>query len=126
MANRITIPKAHLITALCLPLAIFLGYMLAEPMESGSIAVVTLVLIVLAVPLMMKWHHPVLVLCWNAAVYPAILPGRPQIWILATAVAFFFALLNRSVNSSHRFVSVPVLTRPLLFFGLVVLATARR
>src|SRR2546425_636943 len=37
MANTINIPRTHLIMGLCLPLAVLLGYFLAEPMESGGI-----------------------------------------------------------------------------------------
>ena len=53
MANAINIPKSHLILGLSLPLAVLLGYFVAEPMELGSLAVVVLVLVVLAIPLLL-------------------------------------------------------------------------
>ena len=65
---------------LSLPLAVLLGYFVAEPMELGSMAVVVFVLVVLAIPLMMKWYYPLLVLAWNAAFSPVFLPGRPALW----------------------------------------------
>src|SRR5438105_2313674 len=105
MANRsITIPKAHLIMALCLPLVVLLGYMLAEPMDGGTFAVVAFVLVVLSVPLLMKWHHPLLVFCWNCLVAPAFLPGQPQAWMLMAPVALMFAVLNRAVDPDHRLI----------------------
>ena len=77
MANTtFQVPKAHIAMAICLPLAVLLGYVLAEPLESGSIAVVVFVLVLLAVPVMLKWHHPILIFCWNAAIYPIFLPSR--------------------------------------------------
>ena len=77
MANRsITIPKAHLIMALCLPLAVLLGYMLAEPMDGGTFGVVTFVFVVLVVPLLMKWYHPLLIISWNCFTNLAFLPGQ--------------------------------------------------
>lgn len=125
MANTtIKIPRAHLIMALCLPLAVLLGYFLAEPLESGSVAVIVLVMFVLAVPLLMKWHHPILVLSWNACIYPVTLPGQPQIWILAAAASLLFAALNRSVNPENRFLYVPSISNSLLFLTAVVLLTA--
>jgi len=125
MANTtIKIPRAHLIMALCLPLAVLLGYFLAEPMESGSMAVIVLVIFVLAVPLLMKWHHPILVLSWNACITPVMLPGQPQIWIPVAAASLLFALLNRAVNPESRFIYVPSLVNPLLFLTAVVLVTA--
>ncbi len=79
MANTINIPKTHLIMGLSLPLAVLLGYFVAEPMELGSMAVVVFVLVMLAIPLMMKWYYPLLVSGWNAAICPAFLPGRPAL-----------------------------------------------
>lgn len=125
MANTtIKIPRAHLIMALCLPLAVLLGYFLAEPLESGSMAVIVLVMFVLAVPLMMKWYHPILVLSWNAYITPVFLPGQAQIWIPVAAASLLFALLNRAVNPEARFVYVPPLANSLLFIAAVVLITA--
>jgi O-antigen ligase len=124
MANTINIPKAHLIMALCLPLAVLLGYFVANPLESGSLAVVILVLFVLAVPLLMKWHHPLVLLCWNSGISFYFLPGQPSLWLLIAFASLLFAVLNRSVSEGHRFVYVPSVTISLLFLLAVVLATA--
>src|SRR5712664_197600 len=125
MANTtIKIPRAHLIMALCLPMAVLLGYFLAEPMESGSMAVIVMVMFVLAVPLMMKWHHPILVLSWNACIAPVFLPGQAQIWLPVAAASLLFALLNRAVNAEARFIYVPSIANSLLFLAAVVLITA--
>jgi hypothetical protein len=125
MANTtIKIPRAHLIMALCLPMAVLLGYFLAEPLESGSMAIIVLVMFVLAVPLMMKWYHPILVLSWNAFITPAFLPGQALIWLPVAAASMLFALLNRAVNAEARFMYVPSLANSLLFLTAVVLLTA--
>jgi len=125
MANTtIKIPRAHLIMALCLPMAVLLGYFLAAPMESGSMAVIVLVMFVLAVPLMMKWHHPILVLSWNTIIAPVFLPGQALIWVPVAAACLVFALLNRAVNPELRFIYVPSVANSLLFFTAVVLITA--
>ena len=124
MANTIPISRSQLIFAICLPLAVLIGYVLAEPMESPSVAVIFLVVAVLSVPLLMKWHHPMLVICWNLMLDPAFLPGRPQLWMVMSAVSLFFTLLNRAVANNHQFNFSPSLTRALLFFTLVVVVTA--
>jgi hypothetical protein len=125
MANRsITIPKAHLIMALCLPLAVLLGYVLAEPMDGGTFAVITFVLVILAVPLLMNWYHPLLVLAWNLSVAPAFLPGQPSAWMIMAPVALMFAVMNRAVNPDQRFISVPSIVMPLVFFFGVLVLTA--
>jgi hypothetical protein len=124
MANTINIPRSHLILALCLPLAVLVGYFLAEPLDSGSMAVVLLVISVLTVPVLIKWHHPMLVLSWNAIIAPTFLPGQPFVWMLMAGTSLLFALLNRSVNSSNQFIYVSSLVKPILFLGGVVVATA--
>src|SRR5439155_8065833 len=124
MANTINIPRSHLVMGLCLPLAVLIGYFLAEPMDSASLGVVVFVLVILAVPLMMKWHHPLLILSWNAFVNPFFLPGAPGLWMIMAFSSLLFGLLSRSVNPEHRFVYIPSLTRPLLFLLAVVVITS--
>src|SRR5437764_605691 len=87
MASSINVPRSHLIMGLCLPLAVLLGYFVAQPLDSISIAVVFMVLAVLCVPLFMKWHHPLLVLCWNTTANPLFLPGRPALWMVVASTA---------------------------------------
>ena len=124
MASGINIPKTHLIMGLCLPLAVLLGYFLAEPLDSASLAVVVFVLVILAVPLLMKWHHPLLVISWNATIAPAFLPGHPYLWMLMAMGSLLFAVLNRSVKPDQPFIYVPSLTKSLLFLAAVVVVTA--
>src|SRR5438034_1347895 len=125
MANTtINIPRPHLIMGLCLPLAVLIGYFLAEPMESGSIAVIILVMAVLSVPLLMKWYHPLLLLTWNAVITPFFIPGRPVLWMIMGLIGLFFAVLNRAVSANRPFVNIPSITKSLLFLAAVVAGTA--
>jgi len=123
MANTINIPKTHLIMGLSLPLAVLLGYFLAEPMDLGNLAVVVFVLVVLAIPIMMRWYYPALVLCWNAAITPVFLPGRPGLWAIVAIIGLLIAVFNRAVSASARFVIEPSITKPLLVLTGVVVAT---
>jgi hypothetical protein len=123
MANTINIPKTHLIMGLSLPLAVLIGYFLAEPMELGSMAVVFTVLGILCIPLLMKWYYPVLVFCWNATLVPVVLPGRPSLWSVMAFIGLLIATLTRAVNPKARFISVPSLTRPLLLLAAVAVGT---
>ena len=123
MANAINIPKTHLIMGLSLPLAVLLGYFVAEPMELGSMAVVVFVLVVLSIPLLMKWYYPLLVLGWNAAICPSFLPGQPSFWAIMAFIGLLFAVLSRAVSPNARFVIEPSITKPLLVLTAVVVAT---
>ena len=124
MANTLAVSRSQLIYGLCLPLAVLVGYFLADPMESGSLAVVLLVIAVLSVPILMRWHHPLLILSWNAALNPFFLPGRPYLWMFLAVISLFFSLVDRSVDADRRFVLVPSLAISLLFLLAVVILTA--
>ena len=120
----IQIPKAHLIMALCLPLAILLGYLLAQPLETQTIAVIVMIMAVLSVPLLMTWYHPLLILSWNAVIFPFFVPGQPAAWMLMAALGIIFAVLNRAVNKNLRFILVPSINTAIIFLLGVVFFTA--
>lgn len=110
--------------ALILPLAVILGYFIVDPLEPRSLTVLGLVLAALALPLMMKWYHPLLICLWNAAMAPSFVPGSPQLWMLVALIGLLISVLNRSVNASHQFISVPGITGSLIFLTVVILVTA--
>jgi hypothetical protein len=124
MANTFAVSRAQLIYAVCLPLAVLLGYILADPMDLQGLAVVVLVFSVLAVPLLMRWYHPLLICTWNASISPVFVPGRPDLWMLIAMAGLLLAILNRATNPEFRFISVSAIDRPLLCIGAVVLMTA--
>jgi hypothetical protein len=110
--------------ALCLPLAVILGYFLAEPLDSGSLAVVVFVMTIMAVPMMMKWHHALLAFSWNSVISPIFVPGRPTLWMIMGGCGLLFALLNRAVSPEHKFTHVASINRSIFFLLGVVLVTA--
>ncbi|MDB6123736.1 MAG: O-Antigen ligase [Pedosphaera sp.] len=124
MANTFAVSRSHLIYGVCLPLAVLVGYLLASPLESSSIAVVVLVLSVLSIPILMRWHHPLLIISWNAVISPAFLPGNPYLWSIMAGLSLFFSLLNRSLGHNLNFFRASSVSKSLIFFGIVVLATA--
>jgi len=64
MSNALAIIRSLIIYSLCLPLAIFVGYLLAMPMDSSSVASWRGVGAAV-VPVILRWHHPFLVASWN-------------------------------------------------------------
>ena len=65
MASTFAVTRNHLIFGLCLPLAVLMGYLLAEPLESTSLTVLLMIGAVLLVPVLMRWYHPLLILSCN-------------------------------------------------------------
>lgn len=109
---------------LSLPLAVLVGYFLAEPLELGNTAVVLAVVGVLCVPLLMRWYHPLLIFLWNSAINPIVLPGRAGLWMVMTCIGLLFAVLNRAVNPKARFINISPVTYSLLALAAVVVLTA--
>src|SRR5215469_3915843 len=103
MANSFAITRAHIIWGVCLPVAVVIGYLLAEPLDSGSLAVVVLVLSILSIPLLIRWYHPLLVMSINSVILPYFLPGRPNLWLVMTMISLFFLALNRAVGQKVQF-----------------------
>jgi hypothetical protein len=125
MTNAPALFRSLLVYGLCLPLAVFLGYLLATPMDSASIVAVELLFFVLAIPLLLRWHHPWLIATWNSSLLLFFLPGKPQVWIGLAGVSFAISLLQYTLNRKMRFLHAPTVMWPLLLLTAVVLVTAR-
>lgn len=124
MASTFTVSRAQVVYSLCLPLAVLVGYFLADPMQSGSMAVVVLVVAALAFPLIMKWYHALLIFSCNAVFVFSFLPGAPPIWVVAAMLGLFFVVLNRCVDSRRRLLVGGPVAWSLLALALVVVLTA--
>ena len=116
--------RSYLILGVCVTLAVVLGYFLASPLESDSLGVILMVLAVLVTPLLLRWHHPLLVFSWNAPIFLSFLPGNMAAGTVMVFVSLFFTLLDRAMGRSAEYPRAPQLTRSLAFFAVVVVVTA--
>jgi hypothetical protein len=112
------------IYAVCIPLALVLGYLLANPIDLAAVTLIGIVLAVIAAPLMLRYHYPVMVFVWNTSMVAFFIKGRPSMWMFMIVVSFFFSFTHRILDKKVQFISVPELTRPLLALVAVVLVTA--
>ncbi len=118
------IPKNVIVFGVAVPVALLLGYLVAQPLSMRSLVLVTGLLGILALPLLMQWHHSLLLVLWNATITPYFLPGQPEAWMLAVLVSLPFTLLARALDRNRRLVMHPSLAIPLLALVVVVLCTA--
>jgi hypothetical protein len=128
MNDSAAILRALIFYAVCWLLAIVVGYtvvsLVNSPDYSGVSALGVLVLI-LSAPILLRWHHPLLVLSWNLPLTVFFLPGKPAVYLPMMAVSLGISLLQRAMNKNMRFIPAPQITWPLLCLALVVLVTAR-
>jgi hypothetical protein len=116
--------RALAIYAICIPLALLLGYMLANPLEMGTVTLVGGLALLLSTPLLLRFHFELMLLLWNMAAMFNFLPGRPDAWFLGILLSFAISFTHRILDKRIQFLSVPSVSRPLLFLTAVVISTA--
>ena len=125
MNSSPALPQRLLILAIVLPIAALIGYLLADPAEIEAFAIVGLVVSVLVLPWVLKWHHPMLVLSWNASIIIMVLPGQPYLWMLLAVISLALTALNRFLDPNFKPILVPSVTWTLVILAIVVLITAQ-
>src|SRR6516162_8571651 len=115
MTDRPKLFQALVTYALVAPVAVMLGYLLAEPNDFFTFISVSLIFVLLGMPLLLRWHLPLLFLLWNTTVVVFFLPGHPPMWILAAFGSLGFSLVRRTILRDMRFIYVPSLLMPVLF-----------
>jgi hypothetical protein len=125
MTNAPALFRSLLVYGICLPLAVVLGYLVATPLDLTSLGMEVIVLSVLAIPLLLRWHHIWLIAAWNSTAMLFLIPGKPQVWMLLAAISLLISILQYAVNRNMRFLSAPTVAWPLLVLTLVILITAR-
>jgi hypothetical protein len=81
-----------MVYAIAIPVALVLGYALSTGLDpsgdQSSLLVVILAVLFLALPILLKWHHILLIFFWNAVVVVPFVPGRPSVWLLLAMLSF--------------------------------------
>lgn len=116
--------KSLVIYTVCLPLALLLGYLVANPLDLESVAIVGVLAAVLSAPILLKYHHPLMVLSLNLGAYAFFLPGRPNLWIVLAVISFGLSITHKILDKKTQFIPVPQLSRPLIALAVVVVVTA--
>src|SRR5262245_44485378 len=117
--------RTLLIYCICVPLAVFLGYLIAQDLSYDTLIPLALVLFVLMIPLFLRWHHFWLIASWNLGVVVVFAPGRPFLWLAMAWISLAISVVQYIIHPRLKFLRAPTVTRPLLFLALVVLVTAK-
>jgi hypothetical protein len=121
-----SLPKSLFVFLFCVPLAVVFGVMLATPLDRNTMFAVLGGFLVLLTPILLKHHHAFLILSWNAFINAFFLPGKPYIWMLATAISCFFIVLTGTLNRGKMPLTwVSSIAHPLIFLFIVTAVTAK-
>lgn len=127
-ANSPALLRSLIVYAICIPLAIIVGYSvtsISNYRDYQSIALVALLAGVLIFPLLMKWHYQLLILSWSLPLVVFFLPGHPALFIPMVATSLTISVVDRILNREKRFVTPAGVQWPLLALLAVVLLTAK-
>lgn len=116
--------RAVIAYALLGALALGIGYFLTSPLELSSFAGMLLVAFLLVFPLLMRWHHVLLVATWNAAFIIWFLPGQPSFWMIGVLLSIFFTASYHLLSPGQVVPQAPSVTKALVALALVVVITA--
>ena len=117
--------RSLIIFGACVVLAIWLGYLLANPLTYSSLAVYGFLAFILIFPIFLRWHFQLMLLSWNLAAMVFFLPGRPAACVPVIALSLGISMLQRMISKEHHFIRVPQITFPLLCLLAVIVGTAR-
>src|SRR5438128_1376867 len=124
MDNLFSLRRSALIYGLCFPIAILSGYLLAKPLSYPSLAFMMLMAGIISLPLLLRWHHALLILSWNASLIVPFLPGQPKWWMCLSFMSLSFAVLFRIITKKGDFLSARSVTFWICSLLLVVIVTA--
>ncbi len=113
--------------AVCIPLAIMMGYIMTEVgnrPDYSNLFVVGLVIAVLASPIFIKWHYPLMVFGLGCPMYCFFLKGNPPLAQVVVILCFIIALIERALNSERHFLKASVMTWAMFYTAAMALLTA--
>ena len=125
--NPSALLRSLIVYAICVPLAIFVGYMLTSlaNFDQGSIIWIGVVLAILIFPLLMKWHYPLLVFSCALPVTLFFIPGHPNVFLAMVAISLTVSVVERILDRNKRFMSPSGVQWPFIAFLIVILITAK-
>jgi len=117
MNNAPAILRTLIIYAVCAPVAVFIGYLLANPLDYSTLALYGTLTLVLFSPLLLPLALLVAVVVLEFEREPVFLEGSPPPWLVMTVLSLGISVLQRTLSRQSQFVKVPEITLPLIGFG---------
>ena len=123
--NPTALLRSLIVYAVCVPLAILLGYLLTNPLDYQSIGFIGVLMAILIFPLLMKWHYPLLVFSWSLPATLFFLPGHPTLFYAMVACSLSISVVERILDRNQPFLPSTAVRWPLLAFLVLIVITAK-
>ena len=128
MNNNTAILRGLITYAICVPLAIIFGYLVVQMVSSpdrSNITTIGVVALFFALPILLRWHYPLMIFCWNFPLMVFFLPGSPAVFLPMMGISLGISILQRTMNRDLHFIRAPQITLPLVALAVVVYVTAK-
>ncbi|MEI7728967.1 MAG: O-antigen ligase family protein [Verrucomicrobiota bacterium] len=125
MLASFTLPKRVLIILVVISVSLVVGYTLANPDSYGSILLLSGLVGVMALPVMIRHYHPLLVVSLSTPVVFNFLPGQLNLWMVMAICGVVITFLNRSLVKLPTSLHVPAISWALVFFIIVTMVTSQ-
>ncbi len=123
--NPTAMLRSLIVYAICVPLAIVVGYLLSDPLTLQTVYFTGALVAVLVFPLLMKWHYPLMIFSINLPATLFFFPGHPTLFLAMVATSLAVSVLERILNRNQSFLPGTAVRWPLLALLLVVFITAK-
>jgi len=117
--------RSFIIYAVCVVLAIWLGFLLATPLTYSQLFIYGFLAFIAISPILLRWHYPLLLLSWYMYASVFFLPGRPSVFLPMVVLSLGISIIRRTISHESQFIRVPQLILPLSFMLAVIAITAR-
>ena len=110
--------------AVCAVLAIVVGAFMTDPLTYSALGFIAIVCTILFMPILLRWHHPLMILTWTSPLVAFFVKGSPSFFLVMIAVSLAISVTERAL-SQPRFIKVPQVSVPLICLIAVVAITAK-
>lgn len=110
--------------AVCAVLAIVVGAFMTDPLTYSALGFIAIVCTILFMPILLRWHHPLMILSWSSPLIAFFVKGSPSFFLVMIAVSLAISVTERAL-SQPRFIKVPQVSVPLICLIAVVAITAK-
>jgi hypothetical protein len=119
MNNSAALIRGLVVYVACVGVALLLGYMLANPLTYQAIVTVGILFGLMALPILLRWHHEMSIACWNLTMLMPFMPGKASLNFVIAGISLGISVVTRTLNSKRTSVGDPWVTYPLITLALI-------
>ncbi|HEV2330665.1 MAG TPA: O-antigen ligase family protein [Verrucomicrobiae bacterium] len=123
-ANVAAALRSLVVYAACAVVSIIIGVLMTNPMTYTAFGFMGILCAVLLIPILMKWHRPLMIFSWFTPIMMFFVKGDPNLFLVMIVLSLTATIVERAMGQK-RFFNVPQITWPLFCLIGVVLLTAK-